>query len=450
MNITQTFKRFLALPLVKNTLKLSSSSALMMFLPLVVTPILSRLYTPEDYGYWGIFSSVSYIVGSFIFLSYENTIVKSSHDDEIPNLFTLCLMVMTIILSLVIMVFVIGSSLGFSFFCDFPSLPLLITGLGMTGLFNLLNNLANRHMKYNAMAITGIVNGISQALLRILLGFFPIIAYGLIVGNVVAQVLSVAMLLYFLKVFISLDFFNKIRWQEIKKLAIKYKKFPIFDAPARFIEFAVGNLAIIILSYFWGKSEVGCFSMVMQFVLMPIAIIGSAMGNIYYKEISEAAKDDNKLAATTKRVAKITFVMSVVPILFLALGGDYLFVLFLGDKWTTAGPMALCMSVFSVPVILSEPILPVFRSLDKQETRFRLNLYNLGFSLGLLVLVAAISHNLYLSLLCYSTSYAFTRFLMFHHELKLCNLVAKDISQQLVICYIITYVLVIARIIPYL
>lgn len=44
------------LQLVKDSLKLSSGNVLMYLIPMVVTPILSRLYTPEQFGEWGIFS----------------------------------------------------------------------------------------------------------------------------------------------------------------------------------------------------------------------------------------------------------------------------------------------------------------------------------------------------------------------------------------------------------
>ena len=91
--IKTKIKDILELPLVRNTLKLSSSSVILMFLPLLVTPILSRLYTPADYGDWGVFSSVYYIVIAFLFLSYENTIVKSTNKEEVPNLILLCLVV---------------------------------------------------------------------------------------------------------------------------------------------------------------------------------------------------------------------------------------------------------------------------------------------------------------------------------------------------------------------
>ena len=50
------------LQLVKDSLKLSSGNVLMYLIPMVVTPILSRLYTPEQFGEWGIFSSTITII----------------------------------------------------------------------------------------------------------------------------------------------------------------------------------------------------------------------------------------------------------------------------------------------------------------------------------------------------------------------------------------------------
>lgn len=440
----------LNLPLVKNTLKLSSSSAFMMFLPLVVTPILSRIYTPEDYGEWGVFSSLLYIVSAFILLSYENTIVKTNDDKEVPSLIVLCLIVMGIILLGLLCVFFIGEAVGIEFFLDFPCIPYLIIVLFFSGIYSICTNLANRQKQYNAIVVAGITNGLSQALLRIFLGFYPIVAYGLVVGNVLAQIISVSLLLIMLWKFIPKVEFNKVSLKSVKGVAIKYKKFPLFDAPARFIEFAVGNLAIIILASNWDKDIVGCFSMVMQFVLIPISIIGSAMANVYYRELSERTNDPNQIKSVTIKAAKITFSLALWPIFFLTLGGDYLLVLFLGEKWAVAGPMALCMSLFSVPVILSEPLLPIFRSLDRQEIRFRINFLNFLFSLGTLILFAVLTHNIYLSLLAYSSSYAVLRFLMYRYELKISNVKISQVSKCFLLITFASYSIAIARIIPYI
>lgn len=450
MRIKERMLANMSSPFIRNTLKLSASSVILMFLPLFVTPILSRLYTPSDYGDWGVFSSVLYIVNSFVFLSYENTIVKSNDDDEIPSLVGLCLVALMAISLGVVIVFKLGELLGIRFFVNFPAFFFLIPVIVLSALYTLSSNIANRQKKYNAMAITSIINGISQAVFRIILGLYPIIAYGLIVGNLIAQLFASLLLIILLRSFFKDRFLKKISWSSIMSSAYKYKKFPFFDAPARFIEFAIGNFAILILAQFWQKEDIGCFSMVMQFVLIPITIIGSAMGNVYFREISENASSQEGIACATSRVGKINLVLSVIPILFLSLGGDELFVLFLGDKWENVAPMSLCMVLFSVPVILSEPLLPIFRSLDRQETRFKINTVNFVASLGSLSLMAILTHNLYLSLIVYSLAYAILRFVMFYKELALAGLKPQNLSKWFVFSMIACYGLAITRIFPYL
>lgn len=443
-------KNIVRLPLVKNTLKLSSSSAFMMFLPLVVTPILSRIYTPEDYGEWGVFSSLFYIVSAFMLLSYENTIVKTNDEDEVPNLVGLCLVVLAIVLIGLIIVFVLGWMLNIPFFVGFPCFPFLVLVLAFSGVYSINTNLANRERQYNAMVVTGITNGLSQALLRILFGLIPIISFGLILGNVLAQVISTVLLIWLLRNSLPKGLLKKMSLKGIKAVAIKYKKFPVFDAPARFIEFAVGSLATIILVSFWDKDTVGCFSMVMQFVLIPISIIGSAMANVFYKELAENAEEEGHISDVTLKAAKITFSIAFLPIAFLAFGGDHLLVLFLGDKWAVAGPMALCMSLFSVPVILSEPLLPLFRVLDRQEIRFRVNFMNFILSLGTLLLLGYMTTNIYIALLGYSISYALLRFIMYWQELKISCVKTKQISKWFLLAILICYGAIVVRIIPYI
>ena len=433
-------KQIQKLPFVKNTLKLSSSSVVLMFLPLLVTPILSRLYTPADYGDWGVFSSVYYIIIAFLFLSYENTIVKSTYKEEVPNLVFLCVLVSLAVIIGVAVFFYGGISLGVKFCNDFPSVPLLLAMLLTYVVYTIVSNLANREKIYGKMAMSSVINGVSQALFRISFGVLPIVAYGLIVGNLLAQVVATIFLALFLAKVVGLDYIKKISWKETRRLAIKYIKFPLYDAPARLIEFAIGNLALLIMTFFWSKDEIGSYSMIIQFILLPITVIGSAMANVYYRELSETIEKGGSVAIATKRAAKISFAVSTLPLLFLTLGGDKLLVLFLGSQWIEAGRLSLCLVIYSVPVILSEPLLPLFRSLNKQEDRFRINLLCFFTSIGGMIITGYLTHNIYISVIVYSIFYALCRYLMYCRLLKLAMLQLKDISANFFlissVCYI--------------
>lgn len=231
----------------------------------------------------------------------------------------------------------------------------------------------------------------------------------------------------------------------IKDLSIKYKKFPIYDAPAKLIEFSVINLVIIILSNYFEKEEIGYFSMVIQFILLPISVVGSAMGNVYYKELSENYYNPSAISSITRKVAKISFILSLFPILFLTFGGDKLLVLILGDKWIPAGSMALILAIYSVPVILSQPLLPAFRTLDKQEIRFKLNVLNFILAIGSLILSAIFFDNINVVLFIYSIFYALVRFWIYYKILKITNLNFKAVSKYFIGIIILCYLMLIIR-----
>lgn len=446
-SIRNKIKSIIDLPFVRNTLKLSSSSFILMFLPLLVTPILSRLYTPADYGDWGVFSSVFYIVIAFVFLSYENTIVKCNDKQEIPNLVLLCLLVSGIVIMGVGAFFYIGKYFNIGFCTNFPSVPLLLALLATYVFHTIINNLANREMLYGKMAISGVINGVSQAVLRIAFGVWPIVTYGLIVGNLLAQIIATLFIAAFLIRVVDPKMWKQFSLTQAKNLAIEYKKFPLFDAPARLIEFAIGNLSLLIMSHFWSKDDIGSYSMIVQFILLPIAMIGSAMANVYYRELSLERDNAQHIASATKRAAKITFSISALPLLFLGLGGDKLLVIFLGEQWVVAGKLSLCLVIYSVPVILSEPLLPIFRALDRQEDRFRLNLICLILSLGGLVISAFSTGNIYLSVIIYAALYAFIRYIMYFRELRIAGIGIKDISHHFVVITIASYAILIVRLI---
>lgn len=438
--------KVLQLPLVRNTLKLSSSSALLMLLPLIVTPILSRLYTPADYGDWGVFSSVFYVINSFLFLSYENTIVKSNNEKEVPNLIGICVVVSSIVILLTLLTFSVGSLMGVDFFCNFPSVKLLVLLLGAQAIHVIANNIANREKKYGLMSIANIVSGTSQAAFRVAFGVYPIVAYGLIVGNVIAQVFTTVFIVICLLRSVQIEW-KYLSFKGIASLAKANKKFPLFDAPARFVELSLANIALIIMTFFWDKSEIGSYSMVTQFVLLPISIVGSSMGNVFYKELCESAGNPEIVAVTTQRASKITFLLSFLPLLFFVVGGDYLLTIILGAKWEAAGRIAICICVYSVPLILSEPLLPIFRSLDRQELRFRLNVLNFVLSLGSMFATAALTHNLYISLIVYSMFSGLVRYLMFFTILKLANVKLQSINKHFVAISLSCYIMLIVRLV---
>jgi O-antigen/teichoic acid export membrane protein len=385
------------------------------------------------------------IINAVLFLSYENTIVKTRNQRELPALCWMCLAVALFIIVLTTGVFIVGRKLDIEFFVNFPSLPLLIVLLVITAFNQLFYNLSNRYEKYSLMAVANITQGLSQAFFRIVLSMVKSLN-GLILGNVLAQLSSVITYLVGLRRQIPVIYRSHPSLSEIRQMIRKYRNFPMFDAPGIVLEAAMVNMALIILSLYFPKSVIGCYSIIFQFMVLPISMVGSAMSKVYYKEIS-VAKESGQIASVTKKVVKITFILSMIPITFVVLGGDLFIEWYLGEKWEVAGNFALCLSMMSVPIVLTESVLPIYRVIDKQKTRFIFDLVCVIIGLGGMIIACETTTNIYRVLMVYVVLYTLVRFLLFFN-VKKCSRMTFSLREWLLsgFCVAFCYVILVVRV----
>jgi O-antigen/teichoic acid export membrane protein len=433
-------------PLMLNTAKMSASNIIMYLLPFVVTPILSRIYRPESFGEWGVFSSFIAIVTTVLFLGFDNTIVKVK-DKDVANVTLLCLVTSLLFIILISIVFFVGYIADISFFRTFPAPKLLILYLLFYSFYTIFYNLSNRQEKYSTLAITNIIQGSSQAAFRIMFGVFCLTSInGLILGTTIAEGIS-SLFLFFCIIKLS-DLLSNINisFTRIKELIIKLKNFPLFDAPSSMLSFAAFNLPVIILAIYFDKKSIGCFSIILQLLLLPMSFIGSAMGKVYYQELCKNDYDSNIISNTTDKVIKIVSIISIIPLLFIACGGDKLIIFFLGSKWQTAGDIALCLSIWSFPTILTQPLIPLFRLLNKQKTLLFFDSMYFLCGIGSILITCSLSHNLYFILIIFSIACFFVKVAMFLKILSLSHLSLKLYNKFLPL-WITAFVILTARLI---
>ena len=169
----------------------------MYMLPFVVTSILARLYTPEDFGEWGVFSSFVAIVNIGLFMGFENVIIQAK-EEEVSHIIKLCISISICIITLIAILFYFGIEGCISFFIDFPTPQILVLYLLLYSIYTILYNLANKYEQYLTLSFSNIVQGGSQAFFRILL---PIVCLttvnGLILGTTIALGITAIFILFF-------------------------------------------------------------------------------------------------------------------------------------------------------------------------------------------------------------------------------------------------------------
>jgi O-antigen/teichoic acid export membrane protein len=80
-----------------NVLKLVSGSIIAQILGILLIPLITRIYSPDDFGVYQLFLSISGILVAFSCLSYQLSIMLPREDEDSASLVVLCFILVSII-----------------------------------------------------------------------------------------------------------------------------------------------------------------------------------------------------------------------------------------------------------------------------------------------------------------------------------------------------------------
>jgi O-antigen/teichoic acid export membrane protein len=261
---------------------------------IVTTPIITRLYTPADYGIFTIFMSVIGIVGSLSTLRYAVTIPIANNEKLADNLLRLCFII-TFSLSLFMVIV-------FALFGNFILEEFSIQKLGVflwfipvvflgQGLYQSLNNWAVRVKKFKLITRTVISQSVSAATIKIGFGVLKYTPIGLFYGQVAMVYAGIGSLFLNLKKQKPF-FFNGFSWTEIKNAAIRYKNFPLIQSWSQLLLVLGAQLPVLLIGAFYGAKVVGVFGLAIGMIALPMNLLGQAVSQVYYAEISRYGKKE--------------------------------------------------------------------------------------------------------------------------------------------------------------
>ncbi len=179
---------------LKNVSMLASGTALSQVITILIAPLLTRLFMPEDYGFFAIFISIVAILSVLATCRYEMAIIlprQSKEGEEIYLLSVLIAFSMSIFIFFIVYFFSENINLMFNFtesayLIYLIPLFVLFAGIGLSNDFFL-----NRNKDYSSMSYLKISQSISIAMATLILGYFSFGVHGLILGNLIGMLIFV-------------------------------------------------------------------------------------------------------------------------------------------------------------------------------------------------------------------------------------------------------------------
>ena len=266
----------------KNVLTLMTGTIVAQALPIAVSPILSRIYTPEDFGILALFMALAVVFGSIANARYEMAIVIPESEKEALSIFFLGLIISGFIsLLLFVIVFVFHDGIlqlldnkDISLWLYF--VPISVLGIGI---YNSLNFYNTRINNFNNIATSNVVKSTVLVFLNFLLGFFKNGPAGLVIGQVVSYFsgnIKLSKAVYSKK-----EIIKEISIADIKTIAFKYKDFPKFTMQSTLANVLSQNLTSVITSVLFNVKTLGLYSFGLRIIGSPSMLIGKAFSQVY-------------------------------------------------------------------------------------------------------------------------------------------------------------------------
>ena len=177
----------------QNVLTLMTGSTLSQAIPIAVSPILTRLYKPEDFGLYAIFVAIITIIGTIASGRYELAIILPKKEEDAINIFGLGILItifMTVLTA--ILVFVFNDSIVYLLNNQEMKywLYLMPVSVFLAGCHNQLIYFNNRFKNFKELSNTLILKSSISAVVQLSCGFIRRGAVGLISGQIFSQLVA--------------------------------------------------------------------------------------------------------------------------------------------------------------------------------------------------------------------------------------------------------------------
>lgn len=326
-------------PFVRAAALLAGSTAIGQGLIVAVTPILTRLYSPEDFGALTVYVSVLTAFMAVASLRYEFAVPLPRRNSEAINLLAIGLgLILFMCLVCTLSVYIGGDALVT--WTETPALAeylwLLPLSLFGAGLYQLLSYWALREKAYGLIGRTRLTQSAAMVATQLGVGIALPGAAGLIVGDVVGRSGGGGSLL---RSFLSRRrVLRLLHLPTMRAVARRYRRFPLISSGASLLNTLGLQLPGLLIAGLYGPVQAGFFTLAMRIGGLPADLSGQAIGQVYIGQASEAMRTGrpDQVYGMTKKIVVQMGMLSVVLIL-ISMCAPVLFGYLFGLEWQEAG-----------------------------------------------------------------------------------------------------------------
>jgi O-antigen/teichoic acid export membrane protein len=340
----------------RNVLTLLSGTAIAQLIPLLATPVLTRIYTPEQFGALAILLAVANPLSLLVCGRYDLTVVLP-RDDERANVLARLALLLAMVVSLLLggLLWSFREPLSGLMGGEVALTPVLLAPLLflLMGFFQPLNNWLIRKQAFRAMSVNKMVQTTGITLVSLGLGWWAF-EHGLMVGYVAGWALYVAF--GAMQVRWKGFRFRPLQFAAMREAAMAYRSFPLYNALPAVMNTATLSIPVFLLTRVFDEQVTGQFNLCRQTIFLPVTFFATSFMQVYMQRASSTVAAGGAVLPSLRRSVQLLGGLALALVLVLLTAGPFLFGLVFGAQWTEAGTYA---RILALPIALQFVVVPL-------------------------------------------------------------------------------------------
>lgn len=338
----------------------ASGTAAAQVINLAAYPILTRLYSPTDFGIFALFVTVASVIG-IIAAGRFDLIVQSGHDEELVGIYYLSQVLNLLISGSATLVLATGSLL------DIGGMKLehaLLAGVAvfLTGFTASSSLFLIRHEEYHHSTRSAAARSLFTVLPQIGLWFVWPSAMSLLVGFCIGLAAQSALLVGHLRRY---DLSRPGR-DQLTEVWRRYRLQAAIDVPGA----VLGALALHVLNFFllvlYSAADVGQYALAFRVAVMPLSLFAASLSQVFFQKAAASYRRGGTFWPEVRLNLLWASMLSVAVFVPMVLLARPAFTFAFGDEWRLAADILIYLAPMlairfvsatlqSVPLVVRRP-----------------------------------------------------------------------------------------------
>ena len=347
--------------LARSIFQLAAGRGAAVAIGVLAAPIVTRLYSPTEFGVLMVLTTVVTTLASCASLSYDMAMPLAESLSQRRALLVLVLAIGMFLSALLAMITLLwGDEIAIA--CGKPELakyglfvPLLFLAatfgravtvelscqkrFGKVALYELI-----RRAGTAASQIAAGVGGLAKTPTGLLLGALV----GSFAGALALAPTPLRSLLRSRQ--------EPLRIADVRAAAVQFKKFPLIQSWGRLFNTLSMLLPVYVIGFLFSEHSVGVYGIARQLLVVPVIMFTASGGQVFYVHAAQSVAQGNSVESETSSFLRLLVLFTAFPFTIVLLLGPLLFEVTLGQEWREAGVYAQLLTPWIATMAIGSPL----------------------------------------------------------------------------------------------